>query len=175
MLSKSLFDRWYNENKETQGLLIAVGVFPDEDVAPENLARNWFNKRISEVNREIATNVCDDGIIIFRCMKVDQKWIQDTIDGKTEHLGSHWTIDGDLVKFLQNGTGGKLDLENVILEAKVSVDEFDPLSLLNPSYSEDFEEYEILPIDKVSLLRIWNGDKSKLLHEFSEPKSFKVD
>ena len=175
MLSKSLFDSWYETYKEDQGLLIAIGVFPDQEVAPEDLARNWFNQRLSHINRKIRPNALEDGVLIFRCMKVDQNWVQDTIAGKTEHLGSFWTIDEDLVRFLQNGTGGSLNKDNVILEAKVSNDEFDKLSLLNPNYSDDFEEYEILPTQKVLLLRIWNGDKSQCLHEFSEPKSFKIE
>jgi hypothetical protein len=175
MISESLFDAWYDSHKEDQGLLIAVGVFPDETIAPVNLARAWFNQRRSHINRKIKSNISLDEVTIFRCMKVSKNWIKDTIDGKTDSLGCFWTIDDSLVRFLHNGTGGSMDKDNVILEAKINHNELDFLSLLNPSYTEDFEEYEILPKDHVLLLKIWNGDKSEIIHDFNPPKMFRID
>jgi hypothetical protein len=159
-----LFDTWFERHRDDQGLMIAVGVRPDEEEVPRDLALNWFQKRIKKINQKL--KIEENRITIYRCMNVNSSWIKKLINGEIESFGEHWTLDKDLVPYLMGGFGGKRNTKNVILEAKLNMEDFDILSLFQASYADEYEEFEVLPT-AATLIKVHNGDFSKVLGEFN--------
>ncbi len=161
---ESLFNKWFRMYGDDEGLRVALNMNPhgDEEI-PKAEAKRWFLRRLRHVNTQLEDALKGDGVIAFRCMKVEPDWVEKVRSGEITKLGEHWTIDRDLVPFLCNGHGGKKDASNVILEAFVHLKDFNWIDLFNPSWSGDSEEFEITP-KRMELICIWNGDMSKKLY-----------
>lgn len=161
-----LFEKWYDTHKDDEGLMFAVGLTPmDVKVVPIKDAKVWFEKRIRQIEKLLKFE--NHEIRIYRCMGVTPQWIEDAKKGNIHDYGDHWTVSRELAPSLKNGYGGRVEKDNVILEAVVAESEFDVLSLFQPSYSEEWEELEILP-RTAHLIKIHNGDFSEVLAEMDQ-------
>jgi hypothetical protein len=171
VIPSGLFQKFFERHKDDQGLMIAVGIDPMSETVPVDLARLWFEDRKRLIQRKLAKALEGDQVKLFRCMAVSEDWLIDLISGHISSVGDHWTVDAELAPFLKGGYSGSQDENNIVLEGRIAFCEVDLLDLFQASYSNDFEEFEVIPQGRVELIRIWNGSMTAILHDF-EPGFF---
>lgn len=176
MQADKMFKAWYAMYGQDEGLKVSLGMDPrGEEKIDKKVARRWFDMRMKRVKRKLDQAGFRQGVIAYRCMTVTDMWKDSVKLGKLRATGGHWTLDRELAPNLCGGHGGKRNRErNAILEAYIPFTEFDTLDAFNPSWAEEWEEFEISPQTYVMMMKIWNGDFTEVIYEYPMPTKVSV-
>lgn len=164
------FDKWYALYGDDQGLRIALGMDPSDNEKPvdKELASKWYSRRNKQVQRMLKEVKKGSNVHVYRCMKVEPDWLEKLKDGKVKNIGHHWTIDRDSVPYLCGGHGGKIKDGQIILEGVVPYNELDLEAAFNPSWADEWEEFEV-GVSNVNLVCVWDKEMKHMLWKPRHP------